>query len=190
MSAIVKTLEDDGENFDNKDIIVKESSYSEKFKFCSNCDKDAPPLQRTCRSCKSKLVRREPAIEHLNGSQKDIDPYSHFKTKPQVNNIKVLVGEPDMLNPNSFENLLTILQTLGKRASIEKCSPDDSIEKQKWLFLENDGRILNIVLKLIFNVYRCSECKEAVYGRENFDSHLCKEAYDLEPTYEFDWLIP
>ena len=43
---------------------------------------------------------------------------------------------------------------------------------------------------MIFNVYRCSECKEAVYGRENFDSHLCKEAYDLEPTYEFDWLIP
>ena len=140
MSAIVKTLEDDGENFDNIDIIVKESSYSEKFKFCSNCDKDAPLLQRTCRSCKSKLVRREPAIEHLNGSQKDIDPYSHFKTKPQVNNIKVLVGEPDMLNPNSFENLSTILETLGKRASIEKYSPDDSIEKQKWLFLENDGR--------------------------------------------------
>ena len=53
------------------------------------------------------------------------------------------------------------------------------ISRKRW-------QILNIVLKLIFNVYRCSECKEAVYGRENFDSHLCKEAYDLDPTYEFD----
>ena len=51
-----------------------------------------------------------------------------------------MVGEPDMLNSNSFDNLSTILKTLGKRASIEKYSPDDSIEKQKWLFLENDGR--------------------------------------------------
>ena len=95
-----------------------------------------------------------------------------------------------MLNLNSFENFSTILQTLGKRASIEKYSPDDSVEKRKWLFLEDDGGILNIVLKLIFNVYHCSECKEAVYGCENFDSHLCKKAYDLEPTYEFNWFIP
>ena len=134
ISAIVKTLEDDGENFDNIDIIVKESSYSEKFKFCSNCDKDAPLLQRTCRSCKSKLVRREPAIKHLNGSQKDIDPYSHFKTKPQVSNIKVLVGEPDMLNPNSFENLSTILQTLGKCAIIEKYSQMAALKNENGYF--------------------------------------------------------
>ena len=57
------------------------------------------------------------------------------------------------------------------------------ISRKRW-------QILNIVLKLIFNVYRFSECKEAVYGRENFDSHLCKEAYDLDPTYKFDWIIP
>ena len=43
---------------------------------------------------------------------------------------------------------------------------------------------------MIFNVYGCSECKEAVYGRDNFNSHLCKEDYDLEPTCEFDSLIP
>ena len=52
INAIVKTLQDDGENFGNLDIIVKESSYSENFKFCSNCDKYAPASQRTCRSCK------------------------------------------------------------------------------------------------------------------------------------------
>ena len=52
INAIVKTLQDDGENFGNIDIIVKESSYSENFKFCSNCDKYAPASQRTCRSCK------------------------------------------------------------------------------------------------------------------------------------------
>ena len=123
---IVKTVKEDGDNFDNIDIIVKESSHSEIFQFCSNCDKDAPALQKTCRSCKSELLRSDPGIENLNGSQKDVKPYSHFKTKLQVSNIQVVVGEPDMLNSNSFENLSTILQTLGKCASIEKYSPDNS----------------------------------------------------------------
>ena len=102
-------MEDDWENFGNIDIIVKESSHSENFKFCSNCDKDAPAWQRTCRSCKSKLVQIEPAIENLNRSQKDINPYSHFTTKPQVSNIRIVAGEPDMPNPNSFEDLSTVL---------------------------------------------------------------------------------
>ena len=44
-----------------------------------------------------------------------------------------------MLNPNNYENLLTNLKILEKRASIEKYSPNDSVEKQIWLFLENDG---------------------------------------------------
>ena len=56
--------------------------------------------------------------------------------------------------------------------------------------VENNDGILNIILKLIFNVYHCSECKEAAYGCQTFASHLCKEAYNLEPTYEFNWLIP
>ena len=75
-------MDDDRENFDNTDTILKESSHSENLKFCSNCDKDAPQSQRTYRSCESKLVRRESAIENINGSQKDINPYRHFKTKP------------------------------------------------------------------------------------------------------------
>ena len=98
ISAIVKTLEDNGENFGNIDIIVKESSHSENFKFCSNYDKDVPAWQRTRRSCKSKLVQREPAIENLNRSQKDINTYSHFTTKPQVSNIRVVAGEPEHLS--------------------------------------------------------------------------------------------
>ena len=69
VSAIVKTFEDDEENFDNIDIIVKESSHLENFQFFSNCGKDAHPSQRTYRSCKSKLHRSEPVIENLNGRQ-------------------------------------------------------------------------------------------------------------------------
>ena len=44
-----------------------------------------------------------------------------------------------MLNPNSFENLATILRSLGRRANIEQYSNDEKAQKRKWLFIENDG---------------------------------------------------
>ena len=136
ISAIVKTLEDNGVNFGNIVIIncKRVFTLSVNFKFCSNCDKDAPASQRTRRSCKSKLVQREPAIENLNHCEKDINPYSHFTTKPQVSSIRVVVGEPDMLNPNSFENLSTILQTLGKCAIIEKYSQMAALKNENGYF--------------------------------------------------------
>ena len=46
-----------------------------------------------------------------------------------------MVGEPDMLNPNSFENLSVILQSLSKRAKIAKYSPLISIYLLVYLFI-------------------------------------------------------
>ena len=95
-----------------------------------------------------------------------------------------------MLNLNSFENLATILRSLGRRGNMEQYSNDDNAWKRKWLFIENDGSILSLVLKLIYNVHKCSKCNESIYGIKNFYEHLCVGAYSLTPEYEFDWLIP
>ena len=54
------------------------------------------------------------------------NPYSHFKNKPIPSDISMIVGEPETLNPNSFENLATILRFLGQRANIEQYSNNDS----------------------------------------------------------------
>ena len=62
---------------------------------------------RTCRVCKRKLARLEVSIEEKQ--QEKVNPYSYFKVKEKSNAIKVMVGEPDILNPNSFENLSVIL---------------------------------------------------------------------------------
>ena len=73
----------------------------------------------------------------------EINPYDHFKVEPRANEVEVVVGEPDMLNPNSFENLSSILQTLGRRGNIDRYATNDDVEKRKWIFIENDGGILN-----------------------------------------------
>ena len=72
----------------------------------------------------------------------------------------MIVEEPETLNPNSFENLATILRSLGRRPNIEQYSNNDSAWKRKWLFTENGGGILSPVLKLIYNVHTCSKCNE------------------------------
>ena len=56
------------------------------------------------------------------------------------------------------------------------------------VFFENDVGILNPVLKLIFNVYCCLDCNEAIYGKENFENHLCSG--NRNKSFEFDWLVP
>ena len=77
-----------------------------------------------------------------------------------------MVGEPDMLNSNSFENLSAILLSLGQLAKIAKYSRlIYEAESRKWIFIKNDGGILNPVLKL-----------EAIYGQGKFESHLCSSA--------------
>ena len=106
-----------------------------------------------------------------------MNPNSQFKLKKKSNDIKVIVGKPERLNPNIFKNLPVILVSLGQRAKIAKYSPLISeAESRKCIFIGNYWGILNPVLKLIFNVYCCLDCNEAIYGQENFESHLCSSA--------------
>ena len=136
------------------------------------------------------MIKPKIADGESTTEKKPVNPYSLFINKPIPNDISVIVGEPEMLNPNSFENLATILRSLGRRANIEQYSNDEKAQKRKWLFIENDGWILNPVLKFMYNIHKCSKCNDSIYGIKNFDDHLCVGAYFLTPEYEFDWLIP
>ena len=77
---------------------------------------------RTCKVCKGKLAKIKFSMNE--SQQVKVNLHAHFKGSAKSNNIKVMVGEPDMLNPNSFENLSVILRSLGTRAKIAKYSPD------------------------------------------------------------------
>ena len=81
-----------------------------------------------------------------------IDPYDHFNVKPIKNEIDVVVGEPDMLNPSGYQNILGILTFVGESASIDRYCNEEKGRQQKRIFLENDGGIMNPTMKSIFNV--------------------------------------
>ena len=65
--------------------------------------------------------------------------------------MEVVTGEPDMIKPNSIENIKRLLQILRVRAGIAISGTSDEENKREWLFVENDGGIVNPILKLIFN---------------------------------------
>ena len=108
ISVILKSQKGEGsELFDCIDVLVNRRQEAGHFKICLQCNSKAPVTLRTCKVCKGKLVRLEVSTEE--SLQEKMNPYSHFKAKEKSNAIKVMVGEPDMLNPNSFENISVIL---------------------------------------------------------------------------------
>ena len=46
------------------------------------------------------------------------------------------------------------------------------------------------MMKMSFYAYRCTNCKEKIYGIENFKSHLCFEVQGVGPAHEFDRYVP
>lgn len=59
----------------------------------------------------------------------------------------------------------------GKRAKTDKHMPPELNPERIWLFVGNDCRIMEPMMKLIFDVYRCSWYEEKIYGVENFKAH-------------------
>ena len=137
---------DDEELFDLIDEIVKAKERATMFKFCPICKEEAPFTNRTCKTCKEKLIKLNDTFD-INKTPLPVDPYNHFKNKATENNVKLIVGEP-----NGYENISTIMYDIGKRAKIDLYTPSECNPERKWLFFENDGGILGPMMKLIFDV--------------------------------------
>ena len=170
------------------DDLINAKVSSTLYKECVDCGGANDATYRVCRNCKGPLKVPVVPIKYPNEmSDGKYDAYKHFNFPINTNDVEVHVGEPDFLNPNSFQNIATILDNIGKRAEINKYCPSG---KRQWLFMENDGGILCVLLKLVFNVVRCEECKSVIYGIENFKEHSCKVLNNAAYTYEFDWIVP
>ena len=103
----------------------------------------------------------------------------------EENHIEVEVGEPELLNPNTYENIALILRNIGKNAGIKRYGG----ETRSWQFTECDGGIYPVVMQLINNVLICEECQQSFYGKELFLEHRCSIMHDTVPQNEFDWIF-
>ena len=154
-------------------------------KVCTWCKQTTNQLeQRICRICGGKLVREasKDNEEHIN-----IEPYASFvKQENSIPHIECMAGEPDFLNPSGYENVIIVLQAIGKRAGIKHYGSGT----REWLFVECDGLPYNIIRDVIINVLRCEKCEKFFYGINSFQDDLCFILKSINPRFEFCWLVP
>ena len=113
-------------------------------------------------------------------------PYKRFdEFKTSLPDIICNAGEPDFINPNSYDSIIQVIQNIGVRAGIKQYGGD-----MEWIFVECDGLPYNTLREILTNVWRCSECKNCYYGMENYQVHISFILRNLEPIREFGWLVP
>lgn len=173
--------------YDYVDEAVTRKIENENEKVCVSCGAENELTSRKCTNCKGYLVKEKPDMTDLYSRNSKIKPYKHFDCiEIHENQFEVYTGEPDMLNPNSFQSISNILFNMGNRGELKQYDGND----RSWLFIECDGVIYSIVDKLIFNVLRCDKCEEALYGEDAFLEHRCSLLHNSRCTHEFGWVIP
>ena len=150
--------------------LVEEKELSKSTKHCTNCGKKGLTTQRVCKDCKGPMEIRALVKERMFPRQ-IIDPYDHLRCEVNISKVGVKTGEPDMVKPNSIQNIKKILQNLGKRADISEFADETMAGRRQWLFLENDGGIFNPILKLIFDARQVDT-----------DEENCQ--------HPFSWIVP
>ena len=183
ITIVHKEHQTDEEDFIDQYLKREKQSLSEKT--CMNCGCEADITFRVCRNCSGKVVKNTP--ETPNFPKLNIDIYKSFEQyKSKPNNIKCTVGEPDFVNPNSFQSIIQVIQNIGVRAGITQYGGNS----REWLLIECDGLPYNTLRDIISNVWRCTECINCFYEVSSFQDHKCYILHNAIAVREFGWLIP
>lgn len=93
----------------------------------------------------------------------------HFHPQPPP---KVIVADPVMCNPNSFQTLLNVLRTIGSRCGIKRYGTGN----REWITVYMDGLPYYIIINFIFNTLYCTDCECGFFPQEDFTKH-CNEKH-------------
>ena len=152
------------------DKILQKKSKIDSEKICCNCGCEADITYRVCRNCGGVLDRCNLTKGQSNEPCLQYDPYISFSdVKPFLPDTTCFVGEPDFINPNSFKNLIQIIQNIGVRAGIKQYGGS----AREWVFIECDGLPYGILRDIMENVWRCNICHECFYTINTFEEHKC-----------------
>ena len=181
----VKEQVDKQSNIDDIDAIIHRQAAANSEKICVACGCEADPSFRICRNCGGKLMKpTQETLDIEDASLRISASFSDFQsTCPKS---ECVTGEPDFINPNSYKNIIQVLQNIGFRAGIEQYSGGT----RKWLIVECDGLPYNTMRDIMINVWRCTNCSDCYYGLEAFNEHKCKILHNTILVREFRWLLP
>ena len=129
------------------------TSYRICRKICLQCGYESHTSYRICRSiiddvqCGGKLTSSK-LDEPDQLPATDINPYesSNFAESltPETN---CTTGEPDFLNPNSYQNIINVIQNICSREGVKQYGGT-----KEWIFVKCDGLPYKIISDIIANL--------------------------------------
>ena len=140
------------------------------------------------RNCGGKLQKQ---TLNFKDYQEDIgqnfNSYQSFESLPsKLPNIDCMTGEPEFLNPNGYNNIVQVLQSIGLRSGIKQYGE----EEREWLFVECDGLPFNLIRDINSQILKCSFCHKCFWGDVSFEDHTCFIVRNVSPVREFGCLVP
>ena len=100
------------------------------------------------------------------------DPYYQLESQHLLIEPEMHMGEPCMVNPCSYENLIKIMDHLKRICNVDIASSD---ALQKWLLIQSDGVPYNLASAIEDNILTCKTC-----GLE-----IDKKGLDYSEWYDF-----
>jgi hypothetical protein len=107
-----------------------------------------------------------------------------IETKESELAVKILLGEPILINPNSFENVTEVFRKIGKEAGIKKYNGN----LRDCLMIVCDGLPAVLGWNIIFNTFFCKKCQLSFNEVNKIKQHNT-EIHKIETEDVFDWIL-
>ena len=109
-----------------------------------------------------------------------------IETKESELAVKILLGEPILINPNSFENVTEVFWKIGKEAGIKKYNGN----LRDCLMIVCDGLPAVLGWNIIFNTLFCKKCQLSFNEVNKIKQHNTEiHKKETEDVFEFDWIL-
>ena len=154
---------------------ITDEISAENEKVCVDCGSENDVNYRVCRVCFTGSLQKAtpPDVATPASFHEKLENHISYKESVQINENQATVqpGEPQFVNPNSYQTIISVIRCLGQQAGIRRYGGTE----REWLFLECDGLPYKILRDIMDNVFRCKRCGDSFYGMENFecDEHRC-----------------
>jgi hypothetical protein len=108
--------------------------------------------------------------------------------QPAVSNVKIVLGEPILINTNSFDTVAQVFRSIGKEAGIKKYKGN----KRDLLMIVRDGLPAVLGWHIIFNTFFCNTCQLSFSELDDLklrSTNNHQTTVSVVDIFEFDWVI-
>ena len=187
-NRIAKVVEEqtytETEFIDIVDTKVKDDEHKKKVKTCPSCVKtiksDQIKTKRMCCYKEERVTAKVKGDDVEFVKQKHPTPMKGQTTSAPV--VESFVLTPVMVNPNSYDAVISVLESVGKQIGMKKYGAGN----KEFVFIYCDGVPYTLIVRICRSTFRCNKCAKLFTTQASCRKHAHD---DCTYTLEFDWVL-